>query len=96
MANNYYIYIMANKSRTIYVGVTNDLIRRVKEHQDKIIPGFTKKYNLKNLVYYETAENPYSAIMREKQIKSWRRNKKIKLIESVNPSWRDLSKNINS
>ena len=87
----FYIYIITNKSnRVLYTGVTNDLKRRVYEHRNKLVEGFTKKYNVVKLVYYETAGNSYSAISREKQIKAGSREKKIKLIESINPQWKDL------
>ncbi|WP_414577209.1 GIY-YIG nuclease family protein [Anabaena sp. CCY 9402-a] len=89
--NNYYIYIMTNNSKTLYTGVTNDLNRRVYEHKQKIIPGFTQKYNITNLVYFEDTSDVNTAIAREKQIKGWLREKKIALIESVNPEWKDLS-----
>ncbi len=82
---------MANRSKTLYTGVTNNLIRRVYEHKNKIIPGFTVKYNITKLVYYETFSDIKSAIFREKQIKGWLRSKKINLIESTNPDWMDLS-----
>jgi putative endonuclease len=82
---------MTNIARTLYIGVTNDLERRVHEHKMKLIPGFTARYNLDKLVYYEAGENVSSAIEREKQIKGWLRSKKIKLIESMNPEWKDLS-----
>jgi len=82
---------MTNKSKTLYVGVTSDLIKRVYEHKHKLIPGFTKKYNITKLIYYEETNDVWSAITREKQIKGWLRCKKIKLIESVNPKWQDLS-----
>ena len=91
MSKEYYVYIMTNKSRTLYTGVTNDLMRRVYEHKNKLIQGFTKKYNIKYLVYYETSSSIESAIEREKQIKGWLRVKKIAFIESVNPEWKDLS-----
>jgi len=87
----YYVYIMTNRSRTLYTGVTNDLQRRVYEHKRKLVDGFTKKYNLSRLVYYETTNDVRSAIAREKQIKGWVRSKKIALVESMNPTWRDLS-----
>ena len=82
---------MTNKSKTLYVGMTNNLERRVYEHKNKLIEGFTKKYNINKLVYYETFDNVNDAIRREKQIKGWLRIKKIKLIESMNPKWKDLS-----
>jgi len=87
----YYVYIMTNRSKTLYTGVTNNLIRRVYEHKNKMIDGFTKKYNLTNLVYFEETGDILSAITREKQIKGWLRKKKIVLIESVNPEREDLS-----
>lgn len=87
----YYVYIMASLSRTLYTGVTNDLERRVYEHKHKALPGFTAQYNVNRLVYFEDAPDVKAAIAREKQIKSWSRGKKIALIESVNPTWDDLS-----
>jgi len=87
----YYVYIMTNKSRTLYTGITNNLERRVYEHKNKLIEGFTKKYNITKLVYYEISNDVEAAIAREKQIKGWLRRKKIALIESVNPQWKDLS-----
>jgi len=87
----YYIYIMTNKSKTLYIGVTDNLERRVYEHKNKLIEGFTKKYNITKLVYYEMTNDVLSAIEREKQIKGWLRRKKIALIEAVNPKWADLS-----
>jgi putative endonuclease len=91
MSKEYYVYIMTNRSRTLYTGVTNDLMRRVYEHKNKLIKGFTSKYNIKYLVYYETTSSIYSAIEPEKQIKGWLRRKKIALIDSMNPEWKDLS-----
>lgn len=89
--HDYYVYIMTNASRTLYVGVTNDLMRRVQEHKNKIHQGFTQRYNISILVYYEHATEIESAIMREKQIKGWSRARKVTLVESANPEWRDLS-----
>ena len=91
MAKSSYIYIMANASKTLYIGVTNNLIRRVSQHKSGKIKGFTLKYNITKLVYYEEGDNIEIAIQREKQLKGWLRKKKIALIESVNPDWRDLS-----
>jgi putative endonuclease len=91
MSKNYYVYIMTNKSRTFYTGLTNNLERRVYEHKHKLIEGFTKRYNITQLVYYEVFDDVRSAIVREKQVKDWRREKKIALIESMNPTWKDLS-----
>ncbi len=88
-----YTYIMASKKNgTLYVGVTSNLIKRVYEHKNNLVDGFTKKYSVHSLVYFEDCENIVNAIAREKQIKGWTRIKKINLIESVNPEWRDLSK----
>ena len=89
--NQYYVYIMTNKSKTLYTGITNNLQRRVYEHKQKLIPGFTSKYNINQLVYYEITSDINVALSREKQIKGWLRSKKIALIESMNPEWRDLS-----
>ncbi len=87
----YYVYIMTNRSRTLYTGVTNDLERRVLEHKRKLVPGFTSKYNIGSLVYYEVWRDVRAAIGREKQIKGWLRSKKVALIVSRNADWRDLS-----
>ena len=92
--NQYYVYIMTNKSKTLYTGVTSDLQKRVYEHKNKLIEGFTEKYNITKLVYYEITEDVNSAITREKQIKGWLRNKKIGPIESTNPEWKDLSNDL--
>ncbi len=89
--NQYYVYIMTNRSKTLYTGVTNDLMRRVYEHKNKMVEGFTKKYNITKLVYYEVTNNVQIAIAREKLIKGWLRRKKIALIESINREWKDLS-----
>jgi putative endonuclease len=82
---------MTNGKRTLYTGVTNNLYRRVYEHKEKLVPGFTKRYNINYLVYVESTNDVIAAITREKQIKGWTRAKKISLIESSNPDWRDLS-----
>ena len=87
----YYVYILTNATRTLYVGVTNNLERRMYEHKNKLVPGFTSKYNVTWLAYYEQTSDIESAIAREKQIKGWRRSKKVALIESSNPQWKDLS-----
>ena len=91
MSKEYYVYIMTNKSRTLYTGVTGDLMRRVYEHKNKLVKGFTRKYNIQYLVYYESTPSVYSALQREKQIKGWLRAKKVALIESMNPEGKDLS-----
>lgn len=89
---NYFVYILASKKNgTLYIGVTNDLTRRIDEHKRGLVEGFTKKYNVKNLVYFEQTEDVESAITREKQMKEWQRSWKIKLIEKNNPEWKDLS-----
>ena len=90
-SKSYYVYIMTNRSKTLYTGVTNNLERRVYEHKSKSIPGFTSKYNMTRLVYYEETGDVQSALAREKTIKGWLRVKKITLIESMNPKWDDLS-----
>jgi putative endonuclease len=87
----YYVYILTNKyNKVLYVGITNDLIRRIYEHKNNLVEGFTSKYNVHKLVYYDLTSDVMSAITREKQIKGWTRDKKIKLIESMNPEWKDL------
>ena len=87
----YYVYILANKRNgTLYIGVTNDLIKRVFEHKEKLVEGFSKKYDLSLLVYFESTSDVNSAIQREKQIKSWNRAWKLRLIEKENPNWNDL------
>jgi len=91
MEKYYFVYILTNPGNTVlYTGVTNDLKRRVYEHRNKVVPGFTAKYNVKKLVYYEVYDDPQYAITREKQIKSGSRKKKLDLISSFNPDWRDL------
>jgi putative endonuclease len=87
----YFVYILASKSRTLYIGVTNDLHRRLYEHKHKLGLGFTSKYNVNRLVYYEWTEDVNAAIAREKELKGWLRARKIELIESINPVWDDLS-----
>ena len=89
------IYIMTNYNKTtLYIGVTNNLVRRVYEHKHKLVDGFTKRYNLTILVYYEVFDNIENAIIREKQLKAGSRQKKIDLINSLNPSWNDLYNSI--
>ena len=88
----YYVYILTNKYNTVvYTGVTNNLERRLYEHRNHLVGGFTKRYNLNKLVYFETTSDVDSAIEREKQIKGWKRDRKNALIECVNPQWNDLS-----
>jgi putative endonuclease len=87
----YYVYILASKKNgTLYVGVTNDLIRRVHEHRNAVMDGFTKDHSVSMLVYYENNENITDAIAREKEIKKWMRSKKVAMIEKLNPHWDDL------
>jgi len=87
----YYTYILASKRNgTLYIGVTNDLLKRVHEHKQDVIEGFTKKYGVHILVYYEQFEDIESAITREKQVKKWNRKWKLRLIEKMNPDWKDL------
>lgn len=91
MEKHFYVYILASRKHgTLYVGVTNDLIRRVHEHREKLVPGFTKEYGVARLVYYEIYDDPESAIVREKRLKRWKRDCKIELIERDNPNWDDL------
>ena len=87
----YYVYILASHSRCLYIGVTNNLLRRLWEHREKLVPGFSADYSTTALVYYEMTGDVRSAIEREKQLKRWRREKKIVLIERDNPAWRDLA-----
>jgi putative endonuclease len=95
MDKQYYVYIMTNKTHSVlYTGVTNNLKKRVYQHQEKMADGFTKKYNVSKLVYYQIAQNAYAAIAREKQIKGGSRSKKIELINSINPDWQDLSEKL--
>ena len=89
------VYIATNRHRTVlYTGVTNDLARRMAEHRDHVVKGFTNRYNVEYLAYYECTDNPEAAIMREKQIKGWVRAKKVALIEKMNSSWRDLAEDL--
>ncbi len=89
--NRYYVYILASKRNgTLYIGITSNLFKRIYEHKNNLVEGFTKKYNIHNLVYYEITEDVNNAISREKQLKRWKRNWKIELIEKNNPKWKDL------
>ncbi len=91
MERHYFAYIMASLSRRTYIGVTNGLVRRVIEHKEGRVPGFTKQYRMRRLVHFEQFRYVNSAIAREKQLKSWRRSRKVALIESRNPTWADLA-----
>lgn len=91
MAKQYYVYILASKRNgTLYTGVTSNLIKRTYEHKNNLVEGFTQKYDVHNLVYYEVTESVESAIRKEKQLKKWKREWKIRLIEKGNPDWKDL------
>ena len=87
----YYVYIMSNQSRTLYVGLTNNIRKRVWEHKTGLVEGFTHRYKIDTLVYAESFGDALSAIAREKQVKRWRRDKKLRLIVQANPDWRDIS-----
>src|SRR5437899_7930400 len=88
----YCVYIMASRSRVLYTGVTNDLARRVNEHKQGLTPGFTSRYRITRLVYFEEFADVRDAIAREKQIKAWTRARRIRLVEGRNPSWQDLAR----
>jgi putative endonuclease len=91
----YYVYILASRrDGAIYVGITNDLVRRVYEHRTKAVPGFTAKYNITRLVWFEAYDDPISAISREKELKKWKRDWKVQLIRAQNPEWNDLYESI--
>lgn len=87
----YSVYILTNRSRTLYTGVTGNLVRRLHQHRAKLVEGFTKRYNITRLAYYESTSDVRVALEREKQLKRWSRQKKIQLIESLNPEWADLA-----
>jgi len=92
---NFYVYILSSKRNgTLYIGVTANLLKRVYEHKHNLADGFSKKYGIHNLVWYETHKTPEAAITREKQIKAWKRSWKLQLIETSNPEWKDLYENI--
>jgi len=87
----FYVYLLASRKQgTLYLGVTRDLIRRIYQHREKLTPGFTSRYDVRRLVWFEAYDDPINAITREKEIKKWRRAWKIALIEKENPEWRDL------
>ncbi len=87
----YYVYILSGSRGTLYIGVTNDLVRRMNEHRQALVKGFTQKYKVKRLIYYEETSSIEAAIEREKQIKGWRRERKLALVKSVNPRYEDLA-----
>ena len=88
----YYVYMLASKTRRLYIGMTSDLEGRLQEHRTKAVEGFTSRYNIDRLVWYEVTTSAVDAVAREREIKGWRREKKVELIESENPSWTDLAK----
>ena len=93
----YYVYLLASdRNGTLYIGVRNDIVRRVFEHKSKVVPGFTKRYGVDKLVWFEVYDDPTSAITREKELKKWRREWKVRLIEEQNPQWIDLYPQISS
>ena len=95
MDKHYYLYIMTNRNNTVlYTGITSDLKRRIYEHKEKLAEGFTKRYNLTKLVYYEIFQDSLNAIQREKQIKGGSRKKKVALINDMNPAWKDLDEDL--
>ena len=92
MVRSYWVYMLASKPRgTLYIGVTNDLHARVFEHKTHLVPGFTSKYGIDRLVYFESTGDVHEALAREKQLKGWLRQKKLALVETMNPMWQDLS-----
>ena len=91
MGKVYCVYILASRSKVLYTGVTSQLLERVKQHREGLVPGFTTRYRIHRLVHFESFSNPKSAIAGEKQIKGWGRAKKVALIESLNPTWEDLA-----
>jgi putative endonuclease len=92
---SYYVYIIASRrDGAIYIGVTNDIVRRVYEHRIKAVPGFTSRYNITRLVWFEIYDDPITAISREKELKKWKRSWKVQLIEKDNPEWNDLYESI--
>jgi putative endonuclease len=91
----YYVYLLASgRNKTLYLGVTNDLVRRVYEHKNKVVRGFTRQYTVDRLVWFESYDDPDNAIAREKDVKKWRRAWKLRLIEELNPQWLDLYEQI--
>ena len=95
LTRSYYVYLLASRRKgTLYVGVTNDLAKRVWQHKQGLVEGFTKRYGVRTLVWYEQTESIEAAIVREKQIKNWNRDWKIELIEASNPEWKDLYEQI--
>jgi putative endonuclease len=87
---DFFVYILANRSGPTYVGMSSNLVRRVWQHRERLVPGYTRERNIRRLVYYEHIEDPYTAVSRERQIKKWNRVRKAALVEKMNPTWRDL------
>ena len=90
-ASSFWVYLLASRTATLYVGIANDRERRLREHREGAVPGFTNEYGVNQLAYWECFADPRDAIAREKQIRGWRRSRKVALVESVNPAWRDMS-----
>ncbi len=90
MGKSYYIYILTNNSETLYIGITSNIIKRLWEHQNKVVKGFTEKYNITKLIHFEEYSDPENAILREKQLKNWSRTKKLSLIKKTNPNFEEL------
>lgn len=90
MGKSYYVYVLTNKSGTLYIGITSNLIKRLWEHKNKVVKGFTEKYNINKLIYYEVYQDVYQAVLREKQLKNWNRSKKLSLIRGTNPKFEEL------
>jgi putative endonuclease len=90
MAKSYYVYITASISRVLYIGATSDLLKRVYQHKEGVVEGFTNSYRADRLVYFEETSDVHAAIVREKQLKGWRREKKVALVDAMNPKWNDL------
>lgn len=89
--HSYFVYILASRSRTLYVGVTRDLVRRLYQHRQQILPAFTARYAVNRLVYFEHTTDVWAALAREKEIKGWKRARKLELVESLNPAWEELA-----
>ena len=93
-SKDYYVYIMTNNSGTLYTGMSGHFARRIYQHKNRLIKGFSRRYNIERLVYYEQTNDVYTALEREKEIKGWSRKKKIALIEGMNPEWKDLAEDL--
>ncbi len=93
-SKSYFVYILGNQTGTLYTGFTNDLVRRISEHREKKMKGFTRKYNVARLLYFEETDNVHAALAREKEIKAWKRSKKLELVRTANPTFRDLGEDL--